>query len=57
MSDPNKFDVPDTTFVCQVPPEYGAITGLRVENGCIVASTESGRDFLVPTEGSDAPPN
>jgi hypothetical protein len=42
--------VRDAIFLCSVPPEYGRVTALRAENGCVVASTESGVDYLIPTE-------
>ena len=35
-------------FVCEVPPELGQVTGMRVKNGRVIAETESGTPMLVP---------
>lgn len=40
--------VPGMTLVATLPTELGAITGLRVENGSIIASSESGVDYVIP---------
>lgn len=41
-----------TFYVCTVPEELGAVTDLAVQNGRVVAETESGIQFIVPIWGS-----
>lgn len=36
-------------YVCDVPPELGRVTKLRVEGGRVTAETESGIKMIVPS--------
>ncbi len=38
----------DAAYVCEVPASLGAVTGLSVQNGRVVAETESGMQMIVP---------
>lgn len=40
-------------FVCEVPSALGRVTKLEQRNGKVVASTESGIEFIVPTVKPD----
>lgn len=42
------------TYVCDVPPNLGCVTALRVQEGKVVASTESGIEMIVPVGASGA---
>ena len=39
----------NTVFVCELPSELGRVTKLEGRNGKVVATTESGIPFIVPT--------
>lgn len=39
----------DAEFICEVPPELGRVTKLRIKGGRVVAETESGTRMIVPT--------
>lgn len=36
------------TFICEVPPDLGEVTGLKMRGGRVVASTASGIEMIVP---------
>lgn len=38
----------DAEFVCEVPPELGRVTKLRIRGDRVVAETESGHQMIVP---------
>lgn len=46
MSEPRWIE--GTTFVCEVPPELGAVTGFKQNGERVYAETESGIQMLIP---------
>lgn len=48
MTDEPKW-IEGATYVCTVPEELGAVTGLEVKRGRVIARTKSGQTMIVPT--------
>lgn len=44
----------DAEFICEVPPELGRVTKLRIKGGKVTATTESGIEMIVPTRRVDS---
>ena len=42
------WEIPDCTFVCEVPPQLGAVTGFKQRDGKLYVTTESGIEMIVP---------
>jgi hypothetical protein len=40
------------TYVFDVPKALGRVTGLKQQNGKVIAETESGTQMIVPTGGA-----
>lgn len=51
----NPEKIEGTTFVCEVPKEFGAVTKLEVKRGKVIARTESGQTMIVPVNGQQTP--
>ncbi len=39
----------DAEFICEVPPELGRVTKLRIKGDRVMATTESGIEMIIPT--------
>lgn len=48
--------VPGMTLVATLPEELGAVTGLRIEGGAVVASSKAGIDFVIAANKLDPSP-
>lgn len=52
MSHP--FMISGCEYVCNVPPELGAVTGLEMSHGRVLARTESGISMIIPSPDNSA---